>query len=88
MDGELAREAFAPGSFGFGAQARIIAKVGKDAIDRLHAGGGRSAEAQRPRQLVGEAEFAVGIVFGRGAERGGQILRPQLIAASDDFGSR
>ena len=39
------------------------------------AGGDRAGEAQRARELVGEAELAVRIIFGRGAERRRQILR-------------
>ena len=75
MDGELAGEAFAARGFGFGAQALLVLEVGEDAVDRLDAGGDRAGEAERAGELVSEAELAVGVIFGRCAERGRQILR-------------
>ena len=64
MDGELAGEALAPRGFGFGAQALVVLEVGEHAVDRLDARGDRAREAQRAREPVGEAELAVGVIFG------------------------
>ena len=74
VDRELAGEALAACGLGFGAQALVVLEVGEDAVDRLDARGDRAGEAQRARELVGEAELAVCVIFGRGAERRRQIL--------------
>ena len=75
VDGELAGEAFAtrrraPRS----SSPCVVLEVGEHAVDRLDPGGDRAGQRQRARQLVGEGEFAVGVIFGRGAERGGQVF--------------
>ena len=74
VDRELAGEAFAPRRFGFALQAVLIAEFGEHAVDRLNARGDRAGEAERARELVGEAELAAFVIFRRRAERRRQVL--------------
>ena len=88
MDRELAGEAFAARGLRFGAEACLVLEVGEHAVDRLDSGGDRAGEAQRAGELVGEAELAAGVIFGRAPSAADRSSAPQLIAASGDAGSR
>src|SRR5690348_15200795 len=69
VDRELAGKALAARGFGFGLEALVVLEIREHAVDRLDASGDRPGKAQRSRELVGEAELALRIIFGRGAER-------------------
>ena len=56
------------------AQARFVAEVAMDRLDRSHAGGRRAEQAKAARQLVGEAVAAVSVAVVAGAERSREIF--------------
>ncbi len=74
VDGKLAGKAFACRGAGLVVQSGLVAEVGEYAVDRLHSGRDRAGEGQRAGHAVGEGEASVGVIFGGGAERGGEVF--------------